>query len=318
MGRHAVLYERHGDVQRVSAQRRLLAALGGLAALLASAIVGLGTAAPASADTNPCTPGDITCVGVGAGGGGSGGGTQPPRGGGRGGGTGKPDPCAKYPASYAALCSKSQGAGPLGCLGLYDQYYGTMPLAQFNAFVTRNGCPAVGPAAKPPPTPAQLAEQAAASFHLALPSGHRSPAEDKDIGGYPFTYIHLWTFYWTDPGTWRSLTATASAGGNFATVTATPVSLAFDPGDGSSSASCGGPGRPWLESDGNGAPTDGACGFQYSHITGPAYGSPVTSTQTITWQLTWTGSNNTNGSLTSKTTSTNGRLNVLQIQTVNR
>lgn len=260
---------------------------------------------------------DPNCVGVGTGGPGGPGATPPPGGGGGtgGGGTGKPDPCAKYPAGYYQYCTTNKGGQ---CLSLYDQYYGSMDLAAFNTFVEANGCPAVAAGANPPPTPAELAVQAAATFRLPDPSGHRSPSEDKNIGGYPFTYINLWTYYWTDPGTWKSLTATASAGGNYATVTATPVSLTFDPGDGSDSGSCAGPGRAWQESDGNNAPSDGACGFQYSHITGPGYDHPVTSTQTIVWRLTWTGSNNTNGTLTQKTTSTNGPLNVLQIQTVNR
>lgn len=302
----------------MSGGRRSLHAVATLLGLVASALVVLGVAGPAYANDSPCTPGDITCVGVGTGGGGgpgTGDGTQPPGDGESGAGGGAPDACAKYPAGYYDYCKTNKGEG---CLGLYDQYYGTMPIAQFNTFVTANGCPAITAAADPPPTPAELAEQAAASFHLPLPSGHRSPSENKNIGGYPFTYINLWTYYWTDPDTWKSLTATARAGGNYATVTATPVSLTFDPGDGSSSGSCAGPGRAWQESDGNNAPSDGACGFQYSHITGPGYDHPVTSTQTIVWRLTWTGSNNTNGTLTQKTTSTNGPLNVLQIQTVNR
>lgn len=60
----------------------------------------------------------------------------------------------------------------------------------------------------------------------------------------------------------------------------------------------------------------GGCGYRYSKVTGPSYDHPVTSTQTITWDLTWTGSDNTSGTLTNRTTSTSSRLNVLQIQTV--
>jgi hypothetical protein len=283
----------------------------------------------AYADDPGCPPGSIDCVGVGAGGGGGtggagGGGTGGAGGGGAGGGTGgnggstKPDPCAKYPSAYHTMCTKNQGVGPFGCLGLYNQYYGTMALAAFNQLMTDNGCPTVAAGATPPPTPAELAQQAADSFNLPRPSGHRSPSEAKSYNGYPFTYVSLWTFYWSDPGTWTSLTATASAGGNWATVTAQPVSLTFDPGNGWAAVSCAGQGRPWVESDGNSAPSQGACGYQYSKVTGPGYDHPVTSTQTITWQLTWVGSNNTVGTLTQRTTATNGQLNVLQIKTVNR
>lgn len=81
--------------------------------------------------------------------------------------------------------------------------------------------------------------------------------------------------------------ASARAGGNYATVTAKPVSLAFDPGDGAAAVSCGGPGISWQKSYGNDRPSAvGGCGYQSKQITCPGYDDPVTSTQTITWQLT--------------------------------
>jgi hypothetical protein len=95
-------------------------------------------------------------------------------------------------------------------------------------------------------------------------------------------------------------------------------SLSFDPGDGSEGKSCAGPGRPWVESDRNSAPSEGACGYQYSKVTGPGYDHPITSTQTILWKITWTGTGNTGGEIPGLSTSTAGQLNVLQIKTVNR
>lgn len=163
-----------------------------------------------------------------------------------------------------------------------------------------------------PPSPAQLAQRAAASFKFPKPSGHRSPSETLLFQGYPFSYVQLWLFYWTDPGTWKTLTATARAGGVFATVTAKPMSLTYAPGDGSATVSCGGPGRRWTDADGNSAPRGGACGFQYKQVTS----SPITSTQTITWKITWVGSGGTSGTLPDQSTSTSGQLNVMQIQTV--
>jgi len=128
--------------------------------------------------------------------------------------------------------------------------------------------------------------------------------------------VNLWTFYWTDLSTWRSLTATARAGGSWATVTARPVALSFDPGDGSRPVRCAGPGRPWRASDGTDPPDRGACAYRYTRVTGPGLDHPVSSTQTITWQLTWTGSGNTSGVLSERSTSRTGGLNVLQIQVV--
>ena len=301
----------------MSAVRRITPRIRLVLALVATFGVLMVNSAPAYADDPGCPPGSVDCVGVGAGtGGGGGGGADGGAGGGTGGST-KPDPCAKYPGALYTVCRHHQGSGRFGCLGLYDQYYATMALAAFNQFMTDNGCPSVAAGAAPP-SPAELAQQAADSFNLPHPTGRRSPSDSDSHNGYPFTYVRLWTFYWSDPGSWRSLTATASAGGNWATVTAQPVLLTFDPGNGSAPVSCAGPGRPWVESDGDSAPGQGACGYQYSKVTGPGYDHPVTSTQTITWQLTWVGSNNTAGTLTQRTTATDGQLNVLQIKIVNR
>ncbi len=168
------------------------------------------------------------------------------------------------------------------------------------------------PPAGMPPSPAQLAQRAAASFTFAKPSGHRSPPEDLRYQGYPFSYVNLWLFYWTNPGTWKTLTATARAGGVWATATATPSSLTFDPGDGSAGVSCPGPGRRWMDVDGNNPPSGGGCGYQYKRVTS----SPITSTQTIKWRITWRGSGGTSGTLPDRSTSTSGQLQVMQIQTV--
>ena len=170
------------------------------------------------------------------------------------------------------------------------------------------------PPAGLPPSPGELAKRAAATFKFPKPSGHRSPSENKRYDGYPFSYVNLWLFDWTDPGTWKTLTASASAGGNWARVTATPVALTFDPGDGSPAVSCDGPGRPWTASDGYGAPSDGACGYMYKRTTM----SPITATQSITWKISWVGSGGTSGTLPDRSTSTSGQLQIFQVQVVNR
>ena len=270
-----------------------------------------------------CDPQLGTCdVGTGGGGGvGTGGG------GGGGGGTGS-DPCAPYPdAAYGskppavsqACADELQGrycnaimADALG--GLEVGSVADLSPAQITALnngLAIDGCPLTV-------TTASLAQQAYNEIVLPHPSGHRSPPESQDYNGFPFTYVGLWTYYWTDPDTWKPLTATASAARLTATVTAVPVSLSFNPGDGSDSQSCTGPGRPWTEADGNSAPSDGACGYQYTKVTGPGYDHPITSGQTILWKISWTGTGNTGADFPSLTTSTAGQLNVLQIKTVNR
>lgn len=168
--------------------------------------------------------------------------------------------------------------------------------------------------ANPPagPNPRTLALQAEKTLRLPQPSGNRSPDQSKEFHGYPFTYVNLWTWFWTDPASWRTRTATARAGGVSATVTVTPTSLTFDPGDGSAAVSCPGPGRAWTSADGDGRPTDGGCGYRYRSATS----QPVTSTQSIRWAVTWRASDGEAGTLPNLTTSRSGQLMVLQVESV--
>ena len=135
------------------------------------------------------------------------------------------------------------------------------------------------------------AQNAYRSIHFPKPSGDRSPSQDQTYRGYPFTYVGLWTWFWTNRASWRTLTATATDGDQSATVTASPVELVYDAGDGSGSQTCDGPGRAWTSVDGNAAPTGGGCAYQYHQVTS----SPITSTQSIIWKITWIGTGNTAG-----------------------
>ncbi len=243
-------------------------------------------------------------------------------GGSTGGGGGSVDPCAAYPnAAYGdqppkvsqACADELQGnycnaikADALG--GLEVGSFAVLPMAEVDALnqqFAADGCP-------PVVTPATLAEEASKTIAFPHPSGDRSPSQEQLYRGYPFTYVGLWTFYWTGPDSWKTLTATASAGGYTATVTAVPTELVYDPGNGGSAVTCPGPGRPWTDSDGNSAPSDGACAYQYGQVTI----SPITSTQSIVWKITWTGTGGTGGEIPQIITSTSGQLNVMQIQTV--
>jgi hypothetical protein len=291
-----------------------------IVAVAVALALAVGTSSAALADGGgSCDPQLGTCDVRAGGGGGTGGG---------GGGGTSGDPCAPYPnAAYGdkppkvSLTCADELQGKF-CNAMLGDMLDGLKYASVNnltpaqtALVNQNlaggGCP-------PIVTAATLAQQAYDSIIFPHPSGHRSPSEGQEYNGYPFTYVGLWTYFWTDPATWKSLTASASAAGLTATVIAKPVALSFDPGDGSPALSCDGPGRAWRESDGNSAPTDGACGYQYSTVSGPGYGHPITSTQTILWKITWTGTGNTGGEIPELSTSTSGQLNVMQIKTVNR
>lgn len=164
----------------------------------------------------------------------------------------------------------------------------------------------------PAADPQTLAARAVKLLRLPQPSGARSPSQSQRYDGYPFSYVNLWTWFWTASAQWRSYTATASAGGVSATVTVRPVALLFDPGDGSPVVSCAGPGRAWTDADGDGTPTGGGCGYRYTTATS----TPITSTQSIRWAVTWRASDGETGTLPDLTTSRSGQLMVLQVESV--
>jgi len=172
------------------------------------------------------------------------------------------------------------------------------------------GCASVGVGG---PTPAQLAIVAYGRLPLATPAVRRSPSEALRYQGLSYSYVNLWTWYWTEPGTFRTVSQTVTAGGVSATVTARPVELRFDPGDGNPAVTCSGPGRAWQEDDGNSAP-DSGCGYRYPHVSSSG---PITATVSTVWKVTWVGNNGTSGSLPLLMTQASGRLNVIQTQTVN-
>lgn len=164
------------------------------------------------------------------------------------------------------------------------------------------------------PTAGQLAIVAYGRLPLLTPAVRRSPSEALRYQGLPYSYVNLWTWYWTEPSTYRTVTQTVTAGAVSATVTARPVGLRFDPGDGNPVVSCVGPGREWQQADGNQAPVDG-CGYRYPHVS--SWG-PITATVSTIWKVTWVGNNGTSGALPLLMTQASERLNVIQTQAVNQ
>ena len=168
------------------------------------------------------------------------------------------------------------------------------------------------PAATPAATPAQAAQRAVALLRLPKPVGYRSPTEHNNDRGRPFTWVHLWTWYWTSPLVWKDEAKTARLPGVAATVTATPVQLIFEPGDGAAAVTCAGPGRAWGESDGSAAPSDGGCGYMYRHVS-----DGVRARMSIRWRVSWTGTGAAGGQLPDMTsTSLSPVFRVEQAQTV--
>lgn len=167
----------------------------------------------------------------------------------------------------------------------------------------------------PPPNPAVLAQQAYTRLVLPNPTLGRSPdlaKGDPARGGQSYTIVNLWTRVFTDPAVWAPTSRTVTLRGIFATVTATPTALIFDPGDGNRPVSCAGPGAPWTEGDGFDPPSAGECGYQYKQVEAV----PIIGTESISWTVSWIGSGGSGGSFPTATTSASSQFIVEQIQIV--
>ncbi|HVA05624.1 MAG TPA: hypothetical protein VNG12_02670 [Acidimicrobiales bacterium] len=159
--------------------------------------------------------------------------------------------------------------------------------------------------------PSAVAAQAAASIALPVPSISTNPA--------PFSIVNLPTWLWIDSSIWHAYSATASVGAVTATAVATPESVSWSMGDGSSSVECSGPGTPY-RTDLSAASQHSSCTYTYSSpSSGPNANSndgayPVTAT--IYWTVTWTGTSGAGGTLPTLETSAGTRIRVEQIQSV--
>lgn len=171
------------------------------------------------------------------------------------------------------------------------------------------------------PSPATLAQQASDSFLLPSPVWGRFPAFTL-ADGRPYTVVKTHMWFWTDAASWKPLSARAQAGANWAQVTATPVALGLIPGDGAGEVWCAAPGRPfdpvrdaypasWVPQ-----PEPDGCDYTYPRSTRGYPAEMLTATLQIRWELAWSGSGGTSGTLTSRTTSTDSTFMVAEAQAV--
>lgn len=290
-----------------------------LVVVLAVAIVVLRLAPGASAHGHGCPTTDPNCVGISTSQGGSPGipGRPGHSGGGGGSSSAEWDPCATLSGYIQVLCEHGMSTSIWDrCYeGIYKTYSGTLSLADLNTLLAANNCPTMPVAAPVLPTPAELALRAASTFELPDPAPGRYPA-GKLPDGRPYTVVKAYTWYWTSAATWKSDSATARAGANWATVTATPVKLSFSPGDGSGGTSCAGPGEAWSSSYGPWAAAPSGCDYRYQHSSINQPGGMITATYTTTWQLTWVGSGGTGGTLPGRETTSQSTFAVAELQSV--
>jgi hypothetical protein len=113
---------------------------------------------------------------------------------------------------------------------------------------------------------------------------------------------------------WRPISVTASLGPLWATVTATPRRLTFDPGDPAN------PGAVSCDGDGPVAPyvpeVPGACSYTYRNAssTSPVDGYHFATRMTIDWSIAWSSSTGAGGSLEPYATSTDALLAVAEVK----
>lgn len=185
--------------------------------------------------------------------------------------------------------------------------------------------PAVTPgapaqAAPPPPPPSiALAQAAWGELVMPVPVPSRYPSGRLPQDGHPYTIVKANTWFWTDPATWQPVSKTVTAGAVWGKATATPVKLSFSPGDGSRSVSCAGPGSAWKANDQTWlAPVNPqGCSYRYTKSSlGVGGDDQVTAAYTITWNVTWSGSDGTSGVFNNMQTSTDSRFAVAEVQTV--
>jgi hypothetical protein len=165
--------------------------------------------------------------------------------------------------------------GLMDCLG-----GGIGPLAVLVSNAT--GTPAV--------TPQQLLVTALGELQVPYIGPDTAPPRGHDgLVGLP-------EWFWVPAGSWRARSVTVSAGAVWATVTAAPVGLTFEPGGGVSPISCVGPGTAYSRREPAVAQhTD--CAYTYLLPSTGQPGDAYQASVTVSWRVSWMGSGGAGGIL---------------------
>lgn len=134
---------------------------------------------------------------------------------------------------------------------------------------------------------------------------------DSEFG---WAYVTVPLDFRAGEGSWRPVSVTASIGPLWATVTARPVSLTFDPGDPANPApvSCAGDG-PIAEYV---AAAPGACSYTYVNAssTSPVDGQHFATSLATAWEISWTSSTGAGGALDGFETTATAPLAVAEVK----
>ena len=149
-----------------------------------------------------------------------------------------------------------------------------------------------------------LAEFALAELSLPALTIRMSPA------GEQITQLPSWM--WIDRRQWGPQDRTAAAGPVSATVSASPVRVEWDMGNGDA-VTCRGPGRVY-EQRFAGRPEATDCRYTYRHSSASQPGEVYDVTGTVVWTATWAGSDGNGGDLGELTSQTTQPVRVAEVQ----
>jgi hypothetical protein len=162
------------------------------------------------------------------------------------------------------------------------------------------------------PSPAELAVQALRSMSLPTPVVEYNP---RHRPGHPDgTVVGVDTWWWVDGPAVAPKSVSASAGPNSATVSARPVSVTFDPGDGGTPVVCPDGGTAYDPADPDAV---SSCVYRYLRSSARASGQTFRVTATVTWGASWRGSDGTGGDLPQETVTGSVPVRVDELQAVN-
>ena len=149
-------------------------------------------------------------------------------------------------------------------------------------------------------------EEARRQLNLPLPAPVLNPPKNQLVG--------LRSWLWVDGG-WSAGSATASVGAVSSTVTAVPVAVEWDMGDGSRTVTCRNPGTPY---DVNKPPElqTSDCSYVYINSSYKEAGGVYTVTATVRYEVSWRASTGAGGNLGPVTRTTTIPVKVIEVQAV--
>jgi hypothetical protein len=199
-----------------------------------------------------------------------------------GGGVATTSTCVTVVYSPAQVQQLGLGPAPAGQAWAELACGGTLPGVVVILVSTATGNPQV--------TPQQLMIRAYGE--LRVPS--LSPATAPPPGHDGLVGLPEW--FWVPAAGWYPRTVTVSVGPVWAKVTATPISLNFEPGTGMSPVTCQGPGTAYDPSR-PAVSQHTSCSYTYVQPSAGLPGNVYQASVSITWRVDWVGSGGAGGVL---------------------